>query len=52
VAMVKLEKTILLEEVSWRKKLRALWLRDYDENTKFFHCVANSNRRCNIVYTQ
>jgi hypothetical protein len=27
VATVELEKTILLEEVSWRQKLRALWLK-------------------------
>jgi hypothetical protein len=25
---VKLEKTIVLEEVRWRQKLRALWLRE------------------------
>jgi hypothetical protein len=44
-----LERTTLLEEVSWRQKLRALWLREGDKCTKFFHRVANSNRRNNSI---
>jgi hypothetical protein len=44
-----LEMTTLLEEVSWRQKLRALWLREGDKCTKFFHQVANSKRmNCSI----
>lgn len=49
VATIELEMTILLEEVSRMKKSRALWLKEGDKNTKFFHRVANSNRKCNIV---
>ena len=49
VATIELEMTILLEKVSRIKKLRALWLKEGDKNTKFFHQVANSNRKCNIV---
>ena len=40
-----LERTSLFEEISWRKKSRALWQREGDKNTKFFHRLANSNRR-------
>jgi len=44
-----LEKTLLFEEVNWRQKFRALWLKEGDNNNKFFHRVANSHRRYNHV---
>jgi hypothetical protein len=47
--IIELEKTTLLEEISWRQKLRALWLKEGDTYTKFFHRVANSNRRNNSI---
>jgi len=43
-----LERATTLEEVSWRQKSMALWLRG-DKCTKFFHQVANSNRRNNSI---
>jgi len=44
-----LENSILHEEISWRQKFRALWLKEGDKCTKFFHRVANSNRRSNSI---
>ena len=39
-----LEKLAHFEETFWRKKSRVLLLKEGDNNTKFFHKIANSNR--------
>jgi hypothetical protein len=46
---LELEKVAHLEEVSWRQKSRVLWLKEGDNNTKFFHKMANSHRRYNYM---
>ena len=38
-----------LEEVLWRQKSRMLCIKEGDNNTKFFHKVANSRRRYNHI---
>jgi hypothetical protein len=46
---VELDKLILLEEICWRQKSRALWLQEGDKNSKFFHRLANSHRNANSI---
>uniref|UniRef100_A0A2N9FG38 Reverse transcriptase domain-containing protein n=1 Tax=Fagus sylvatica TaxID=28930 RepID=A0A2N9FG38_FAGSY len=47
--LLDLDKLAHCEETSWRQKSRVLWLKEGDNNTKFFHKIANSNRRRNFM---
>uniref|UniRef100_A0A2N9IM47 Reverse transcriptase zinc-binding domain-containing protein n=1 Tax=Fagus sylvatica TaxID=28930 RepID=A0A2N9IM47_FAGSY len=47
--VVELDSLAHLAETSWRQKSRVLWLKEGDNNTKFFHKMANSNRRRNYM---
>jgi hypothetical protein len=38
-----------MEQVSWRLKSRVFWLKEGDKCTRFFHSIANSNRRYNSL---
>uniref|UniRef100_A0A2N9GFH2 Endonuclease/exonuclease/phosphatase domain-containing protein n=1 Tax=Fagus sylvatica TaxID=28930 RepID=A0A2N9GFH2_FAGSY len=51
IIQIDLEKTLLLEEISWRQKSQATWLNEGDKNTKKIHAMANSNRRHNSIST-
>ena len=44
-----IQNLLSLEEVSWRQKSRMLCFKEGDNNTKFFHKVANSRRRYNYI---
>ena len=47
VARSEVENLLSLEEISWKQKSRMLWIKEGDNNTKFFHKMANSRRRFN-----
>ncbi|KAK4540324.1 hypothetical protein RGQ29_031849 [Quercus rubra] len=47
LARAEVENLLSLEEISWRQKSRMLWIKEGDNNTKFFHKMANSRRRFN-----
>ena len=44
-----IQNLLSLEEISWRQKSRMLCIKEGDNNTKFFHKMANSQRRYNHI---
>ncbi|WMV38581.1 hypothetical protein MTR67_031966 [Solanum verrucosum] len=47
--LVELEELAKNEESRWRQKSRVLWLKQGDNNTKFFQRVATTHRRYNTI---
>lgn len=47
--IVELEKLAKNEEAWWRKKSRVLWLKQGDNNTKFFQRMATAHKRYNAI---
>ena len=37
-----INEVMLREEIVWNQRLRALWIKYGDRNTKFFHAIANN----------
>lgn len=48
-AVVGLESISLMKEISWRQESRSLWLKEGDKCIKFFHQMANFQRRNNVI---
>ena len=44
---MQVEHLLSLEEISWRQKSRMLCIKEGDDNTKFFHKMANTHKRYN-----
>jgi hypothetical protein len=44
-----LAEVALMQKINWRQKSRAIWLKEGDHNTGFFHLLANSHRRNNFI---
>ncbi|KAK1312006.1 hypothetical protein QJS10_CPA07g00724 [Acorus calamus] len=38
-----------MEEIEWRQKSKALWLKAGDNNTRFFHTIASQRKRSNCI---
>ena len=48
-AMEDFKKWVIMEEISWRQKLREIWLKEGDRNTGIFHKMANSHKKRNNI---
>lgn len=39
------------QEVLWRKRSKQLWLRESEQNSRFFHASAKNRRKANHIET-
>jgi len=46
----KKQKILAAEESTWRLKSRAIWLKEGDKNTNYFHRFANKRRHANMIW--
>lgn len=46
------DRVLAMEEVMWRQRSRVQWLKEEDNNTKFFHKMANAHKAINSIGLQ
>uniref|UniRef100_A0A0V0HVN8 Putative ovule protein n=1 Tax=Solanum chacoense TaxID=4108 RepID=A0A0V0HVN8_SOLCH len=49
ITLLEYEELLENEETAWRQRSRILWLKEGDNNTKFFHNSANAHKRSNCI---
>ncbi|CAL1390193.1 unnamed protein product [Linum trigynum] len=50
VKKMDLGKALFLQEICWRQKSREVWLKFGDQNTNFFHRMANFRKKVNFIW--